>query len=176
MVIDGSGNFTFTIGDKADDLTKAGTKSELLTEIQAAITAYDLANSSSPAGITAALNDAATGTDVATVVLAATSLANGAVADPATATAAEYTFSIAANPVANETVTVGGKTYTFVTGTPAAGQVKLGATAALTAANLATVINGDVTNTYSATEAAGTITLKQRVAAAGAVPTVVFAN
>ncbi|MGA2980724.1 MAG: flagellar hook-basal body complex protein [Terriglobales bacterium] len=61
------------------------------------------------------------------------------------AQAATGTLTMAANPVATQTVTVGSQTYTFTTAAPAAGtnDVYIGATAAITTANLVNAINGN---------------------------------
>ena len=61
------------------------------------------------------------------------------------AQAATGTLTMTALPVATQTVTVGGQTYTFTTSPPAAGtnDVYIGATIAETAANLANAINGN---------------------------------
>jgi flagellar hook protein FlgE len=75
-------------------------------------------------------------------------------APAAAAQAATGTLTMAANPSANQTVTIGGTTYTFTTAAPAAGSddVFIGATAAITTANLVNAINGnyaDVAGTAS---------------------------
>jgi flagellar hook protein FlgE len=59
--------------------------------------------------------------------------------------AATGTLTMAALPVATQTVTVGGQTYTFTAAAPAAGtnDVLIGATVAETTANLVNAINGN---------------------------------
>ncbi|RFU63945.1 flagellin N-terminal helical domain-containing protein [Peribacillus glennii] len=89
-------------------------------------------------------------------------------------TKAQFEFDVTKNLANGESVTVGGKTYTGATGTPGAGEFQIGADEKATATALAAAINGDATNTFSATaDAAGKITLTQRTAApAPSVPTV----
>lgn len=68
--------------------------------------------------------------------------------------------TFAANPTANDTVTIGGTVITFVAGAPAAGQVQIGANAAATAAALATYINANkATLKVEATSAAAVTTI-----------------
>jgi len=73
-----------------------------------------------------------TNQDVAAVTGVATQKATG-------------TLTMAANPADTQTVTIGGQTYTFTTSAPAAGtnDVYIGATAAITTANLVNAINGN---------------------------------
>ncbi len=74
----------------------------------------------------------------------------GVAAIPAApAQAATGTLTMTALPVATQTVTVGGQTYTFTTSPPAAGSndVYIGTTIAETAANLANAINGNYADT-----------------------------
>lgn len=63
--------------------------------------------------------------------------------DPTTTTGlaalGSYTFS--AQPANNATITVGGQAFTFTTGTPAANQIKIGATLADTVANAVIALN-----------------------------------
>jgi len=67
----------------------------------------------------------------------------------AAAQAATGTLTMAANPADTQTVTIGGTTYTFTTAAPAAGSddVFIGATAAITTANLVNAINGNYADT-----------------------------
>ncbi len=53
-----------------------------------------------------------------------------------------YTFS--AQPANSATITVGGQAFTFVTGTPTANQIKIGATLAETIANAVVALNASV--------------------------------
>lgn len=66
----------------------------------------------------------------------------GATLVAASGAKATGTITITTNPADGETITVNGKTVTFKTAAAGLLQVTLGATAALTAANLATVLNG----------------------------------
>ncbi len=70
-------------------------------------------------------------------------------APAAAAQAATGTLTMAANPADTQTVTIGGETYTFTTNAPAAGtnDVFIGATAAITTANLVNAINGNYADT-----------------------------
>ena len=70
-------------------------------------------------------------------------------APAAAAQAATGTLTIAANPADTQTVDIGGTTYTFTTAAPAAGSddVFIGATAAITTANLVNAINGNYADT-----------------------------
>ena len=70
-------------------------------------------------------------------------------APAAAAQAATGILTIAANPADTQTVTIGGTTYTFTTAAPAAGSddVFIGATAAITTANLVNAINGNYADT-----------------------------
>jgi flagellin len=79
LAIDGSGNFTFTIGDQADDSSLVTDKDSLIAELNAAIAAYETTNGAGSSGLgTVTLSSGATGTDAATVV-GTGSLAGGAV-------------------------------------------------------------------------------------------------
>ncbi len=80
LAIDGSGNFTFTIGDTSSDVSLVTDKNSLLSEINNAISAYDAANTSTPSGLAATLSPSATGSDPATVS-GSGALAGGAAAD-----------------------------------------------------------------------------------------------
>ncbi len=72
--------------------------------------------------------------------------------------AAKGTLTITALPVATDSVSVGGQTYTFQAGAPAgAGQVQIGGSIAATLQNLANAVNGtDGVNTPNANVSAGT--------------------
>src|SRR5271157_937976 len=59
-------------------------------------------------------------------------------------------LTMAANPSANQTVTIGGTTYTFTTTAPpgsGSNDIYIGATAAITTANLVNAINGNYADT-----------------------------
>lgn len=67
------------------------------------------------------------------------------------AVAATGTITASDNPSANDTVTVGATTYTFVASSPTGAQVLIGATAAASMANLAAIISGMATASASTT-------------------------
>ena len=99
------------------------------------------------------LSDGASNSTINTSTTALSSAALGLQAGSApetiAATKATATVSFGSStanlggPAANDTLTVGATTYTFVSGAPAAvNQVQIGASAAATAANLVAVVNG----------------------------------
>lgn len=63
--------------------------------------------------------------------------------------AATGTITIASNPSANDTVTVGSTVYTFVSADPVGSQVLIGSSTTATATNLAAIISGVATATSS---------------------------
>lgn len=65
------------------------------------------------------------------------------------AVAATGTITIASNPSANDTVTVGSTVYTFVSADPVGQQVLIGSSTTATATNLAAIISGIATATSS---------------------------
>ena len=67
------------------------------------------------------------------------------------------TITVSSNPAANDTLVVGGKTYTFVTGTPSTDQIQIGADAAATATNIATQISTDTATTLCTATAASEV-------------------
>jgi flagellin len=80
-------------------------------------------------------------TTTGTLSNATLGLVAGTVAANTPATNASGQLTISAQPAANDTVDVGGTTYTFVTALTAAGQVKIGTTQGATLANLGAAIN-----------------------------------
>ena len=62
--------------------------------------------------------------------------------NPVAAVAATGEVTLAANPTANDTVTIANKTYKFVSALSAANDVKIGTAAADTIANLVAAVNG----------------------------------
>lgn len=58
--------------------------------------------------------------------------------------AARGTITFTAQPVSNATISIGGQTFTFVTGTPTANQIQIGATLPATVANAVRVLNASV--------------------------------
>ena len=97
-------------------------------------------------------------TTTGTLSNATLGLVAGTVAANTPATNASGQLTISAQPAANDTVDVGGTTYTFVTALTAAGQVLIGSTQGASLANLASAIgNSDPThNGLTATSAANT--------------------
>lgn len=59
-------------------------------------------------------------------------------------------FLFAVQPAANDTITVGATTFTFVSGTPGAGEVEIGASLLATVANAATAVDGEAAISASA--------------------------
>ena len=81
-------------------------------------------------------------TTTGTLSNATLGLVAGTIATSTPATNASGQLTIGVNqPAANDTVDVGGTTYTFVAALTAAGQVKIGTTVGATLANLASAIN-----------------------------------
>jgi flagellin len=97
-------------------------------------------------------------TTTGTLSNATLGLVAGTIAANTPATNASGQLTISAQPAANDTVDVGGTTYTFVTALTAAGQVLIGSTQGASLANLASAIgNSDPThNGLTATSAANT--------------------
>lgn len=63
--------------------------------------------------------------------------------------AASGTVTIASQPTAGQTIVINGRTFTFRSTSPAAGEVLIGANAAATAANLAAALNSSTDTTVS---------------------------
>lgn len=84
--------------------------------------------------------------------------------------AGSRTFPITTNAVAGDTVTIAGVTFTAVSSGATGTQFNVGATIAVTAANIATALNSNATvsTTYLATaDSSGTITLTEKKAGYG---------
>ena len=83
--------------------------------------------------------------------------------------AASGRIDFSGQPTAGETISIGGTTYTFVAGPPAAGQVQIGADLATTVANIVATV-GDARVTQGGGSDTGSIFIQQ--SAAGAALTV----
>lgn len=85
-----------------------------------------------------------------------------------------YAIKIDENPVNNDSISIGGEAFDFVT-TPASGKATIADTAALNAAALEALIDDNVTlmATYTSSVVDDTIYLTQKVGGTGAMPAVV---
>lgn len=177
LAVDGNGNYTFTIGNDEVANSLVTTKDSLKSQLDVAIVAYNTAHPSAPAGITVALASGVDGNELATnVEFSNEPLTGGNFNDPDRATPARYKFTLITAPAANEKVTIGGRTYKFVSGTPGVEEVQLNSVVGGTEWNLAEAIYYDADNAYSAQAIGSTIVLQQRVPADEPVPTVVFSK
>jgi flagellin len=111
LEIDGSGNFTFTIG-VSSNASLVSDKASLVSELNSARTAYETANGASSGLAAAALNSGATGTDTATVA-GTGSMTGGAAANP------DETIVTFSDGGSNQAQVIVADTATSVTGTGA---------------------------------------------------------